>query len=147
MCNGPCAKGLLPAERYDGSEIAAEDKRVITYNRVIGGVRLRQLRVTPGAGCEVAENVKDEFNPTIGPDAGTTRRRQYVETCYYIYEETTQSRAPYSVMEQHWNNSVRELDGLEPIEQGDLNGTTALQRAFTAGVLAASPYRLSQASR
>ena len=128
--NGPFAEGLLPGELYDGTEIAKEDKRVMTYNRVVGGVRLRQLRVTPGAGCNVAENVKDSFNPTIGPDAGTTRRRQYVETCYSLYRETTQSREPYSIMEQYWNNSQRVVDGLEPIAEGDLNGTTALQRAF-----------------
>eukprot|EP00966_Prymnesium_polylepis_P253895 5868234-Prymnesium_polylepis.1 len=80
--NGPFTEGLLPNENYDGSEISFENTRVATYNKVVGGVRMRQLRVRPNADCEIAENVKAQFNPTTGPDAGTTRRRQYVDKCY-----------------------------------------------------------------
>ena len=41
---GPFTEGLLPAERYDGSEITAAQQRVMYYNKVVGGLRLRQLR-------------------------------------------------------------------------------------------------------
>ena len=56
--------GLLPAEYYDGTEIPPDKKRVTYYNRVVGGVRMRQLRVTPNAGCTIKGNVTTSFIPT-----------------------------------------------------------------------------------
>jgi len=79
---GPFISTLLPDEDYSGRPIEPEKQRVMMYNRIVGGLRMRQLRVTPNAGCTIAVNVQDEFNPTRGPDAGTTRKRKYVDKCF-----------------------------------------------------------------
>jgi hypothetical protein len=77
---GPFIRTLLPDEDYSGRPIEPKMQRVMMYNRIVGGLRMRQLRVTPNAGCTIAVNVQDEFNPTRGPDAGTTRKRKYVDS-------------------------------------------------------------------
>ena len=68
--NGPFTEGLLPAEYYDGSEIPENKKAVAYYNRVVGGLRMRQVKVTPNRGCRIALNVQTEFTASTGPDAG-----------------------------------------------------------------------------
>ena len=79
---GPFTEGLLPAELYNGDPVT--EQRVMTYNRVVGGVRLRQNRVGPDS-CPIGASVKEKFMPTIGPDAGIERKRQYVAWCYGKY--------------------------------------------------------------
>ena len=102
---GPFTEGLLPAERYDGSEITAADQRVMYYNKVVGGLRLRQLRIRKGAGCvSDHENIKEKNTPTTGTTAGIERTRIYIDYCYakFIVGDTdesggTEDRAAYSV--------------------------------------------------
>lgn len=106
--------GLLPAEYYDGTEIPPDKKRVTYYNRVVGGVRMRQLRVTPNAGCTIKANVITSFIPTTGPDMGQERVRKYVDKCYSDYlkgfgdtgEGGTWSRRSFSVMAQQFTNQT-----------------------------------------
>ena len=102
---GPFTEGLLPAERYDGSEITAAEQRVMYYNKVVGGLRLRQLRIRKGAGCvSDYENIKEKHTPTTGTTAGIERTRIYIDYCYakFIVGDTdesggTEDRAAYSV--------------------------------------------------
>ena len=104
---GPFTEGLLPAEYYDGEEIRADRKRVNYYQRIVGGVRLRQVRVTPNEGCVIGGNVMLNFFPTRGPDAGEERLRKYVDKCYAIYlQDATWSRRPFSVMDQPITNQT-----------------------------------------
>jgi len=104
---GPFTETLLPRENYDGNEIPPDRQRVMTFNRIVGGLRLRQARVTPNAGCTIAVNVQDEFNPSRGPDAGTTRKRKYVDKCYSgYYAGATWSRRPYGPLAQPMSNDT-----------------------------------------
>ena len=104
---GPFTEGLLPAEYYDGSEIPADRKRVMYYNRVVGGLRMRQVRVTPNENCNIASNVITTFTASTGPDAGRERIRKYVDKCYSNYKKgTSWSRRPFSVMAQTTTNST-----------------------------------------
>ena len=104
---GPFTEGLLPAEYYDGEVIPAEKKRVMSYNRVVGGLRMRQVRVTPNEGCEIPSNVQEFFMPDRGPDMGVERIRKYVSQCYSNYAAgVTWSRRPFSVMDQNVSNTT-----------------------------------------
>jgi hypothetical protein len=54
---GP-AMQLFVNEWYNGNEFKFEEKgMILSYNRVLGGVRMRQVRVRPGT-CEVKEEYK-----------------------------------------------------------------------------------------
>ena len=102
-------EGLLPSEYYDGTEIPTEQKRVNYYNRIVGGVRMRQTRVTPNARCIIYANVITTFTPTVGPDQGEERLRKYVEQCFAQYtfgEGGSWSRRPFSVMAQNTSNTT-----------------------------------------
>ena len=110
--NGPFTEGLLPAEYYDGSEIPESKKAVAYYNRVVGGLRMRQVKVTPNRGCRIALNVQTDFTPSRGPDAGIKRTRKYVQQCFSAYqsqgaaEDLTWKRAPFAVMQQTFTNTT-----------------------------------------
>ena len=98
---GPFAEGLLPDENYDGSEIKREKQRVMVYNKIVGGLRVRQTRVTPNAGCDIALNVQEVYEPVTGPDAGIIRKRSYVKQCYSKYVAgDTWSRRPFGPMDR-----------------------------------------------
>ena len=73
---GPFTEGLLPAELYDGTEIT--EQRVMYYNKVVGGVRLRQSRIR-GDSCDIGLSVQEWNVPTTGPTAGIERFRTFVE--------------------------------------------------------------------
>ena len=103
---GPFTEGLLPAELYNEEPVT--EQRVMYYNRVVGGVRLRQNRVGPDS-CPIGASVKEAFMPDIGPDAGIERRRQYVAWCY----------GKYNILPQGDFN----VPSTEPY--GPANGTTA----------------------
>ena len=59
---GPFTEGLLPAELYDGTEIT--EQRVMYYDKVVGGVRLRQSRIR-GDSCDIGLSVQ-EWNTATG---------------------------------------------------------------------------------
>jgi len=117
---GPFLQGLLPGEYYDGTVIDKDKNRVAYYNRVVGGVRMRQLRVEPNKGCDIATNVVSSFTPTAGPDAGVERTRKYVQACYTLYSvkqtaklKPSQSTAAYSVMFNRTGNATEATNPLE----------------------------------
>ena len=71
-----------------------------------GGRACKRLDGIP-IGVHVFPAQQDAFNPTSGPDAGSTRKRKYVDKCYTLYSaHSTWSRAPYSVMEQISSNGT-----------------------------------------
>ena len=93
---GPFTDGLLPAELYDGSPIT--EQRVMYYNKVVGGVRLRQNRIR-GDSCDIGLSVQEEFTPTRGPTKGILQKRSFVDLdmCYYRYNPLLMSKESYSV--------------------------------------------------
>ena len=93
---GPFTDGLLPAELYDGSPVT--EQRVMYYNKVVGGVRLRQNRIR-GDSCDIGLSVQEEFTPTRGPTKGILQKRSFVDLdmCYYRYNPLLMSKESYSV--------------------------------------------------
>jgi len=89
---GPLQDGLFPDAKYNGQPIV-EDRRgyVMTYNRIVGKIRLRQLRVAPGAGCDLSIAVKQ----TDTTSDGRFRRRQFVDYCYAPYSVAARSNKTY----------------------------------------------------
>ena len=140
---------LLPDEYYDGSSIPDEKKRVTYYNRIVGGVRMRQQRVTPNSGgCKIQSNVITNFFPTEGPDKGIERVRKYVTQCFPNYRApargfdvsafddpfATWSRRPFGLGVLHTNYSnttgpeecrpLATLNSLDPAFYSDARITT-----------------------
>ena len=48
------------------------------YDKVVGGVRLRQSRIR-GDSCDIGLSVQEWNTPTTGPTAGIERFRTFVE--------------------------------------------------------------------
>jgi len=89
----------------------------MVYNRLVGGVRLRQLRIEPNKGCVIGTKVQETGTPTTGPTAGIERTRKYVTKCYAQYlPDVTHSEASFSLGEGRSAN--------EP-------GIDAITKAFT----------------
>ena len=63
----------------------------MTYNRVVGKIRLRQLRIAPDAACELSDSIK-QSDTTY---EGLARHRQFVDHCYGPYDEAHRSEASY----------------------------------------------------
>ena len=105
--NGPFLDGLLPGELYNGDEIPNDKKRVAYYNRIVGGLRMRQVRCTPNAGCSIQTNVQDSMQAVEGPDAGQTRRRKYVKECYqrYFFNLDPQEKVEWDMLRPTWNRA------------------------------------------
>ena len=84
---GPLSDGLFPDELYNGLAVP-QDKRgyVMSYNKVVGKVRLRQLRVLRD-GCKLSQSV---FQSGTLKD-GTARQRQLVDYCFPQYTLDTMS--------------------------------------------------------
>ena len=82
---GPLQDGLFPDALYNGQPIPEDRKGyVMTYNRIVGKIRMRQLRVRPGS-CGLPAAVQQEGLLVDG----TTRRRQFVDYCFAKYEPHT----------------------------------------------------------
>ena len=76
------------AEYYNGQYLPISRRGyVMTYNRIVGKIRLRQLRVAPDAACQLSAAVK-QSGTTLD---GKGRRRQYVEHCYGRYTDMVRS--------------------------------------------------------
>ena len=88
---GPLSDGLFPDELYNGLEMP-QDKRgyVMSYNKVVGKVRLRQLRVKRD-GCKLSESV---FQSGTLRD-GTARQRQLIDYCFPQYTLPTKSEESF----------------------------------------------------
>ena len=95
--DGPLKEGLFPEEMYNGQPVP-DDRLgyVMGYNKVVGKVRLRQLRVKPG-GCDLPESIKQSDYT----EDGQYRQRQFVDYCFPAYpaegaaDERMVSRDPF----------------------------------------------------
>jgi len=63
----------------------------MTYNRVVGKIRLRQLRIAPDTTCTLSKLISQ----TDVTSSGMHRHRQFVDHCYGPYDEAFKSTAPF----------------------------------------------------
>ncbi len=80
---GPLQEGLFPDSLYNGADLPSDrEGYVMTYNRVVGKIRLRQLRIAPDSSCRLSTLIfQDDTTST-----GMQRHRQFVDHCYGPYE-------------------------------------------------------------
>ena len=91
---GPLLEGLYPDEYYNGMPIPADRLGyVMEYNKLVGRIRLRQLRVKEGEGCSLAPALFQEGTTR----AGEVRRRQFVGHCYSDYTEKVRDESPFGL--------------------------------------------------
>ena len=89
---GPLQNGLFPDSLYSGAAVPdARKGYVMTYNRVVGKIRLRQLRVAPDTTCTLSKLISQ----TDVTSSGMHRHRQFVDHCYGPYDEAFKSTAPF----------------------------------------------------
>ena len=88
---GPLQDGLYADEYYNDLEVP-DDRRgyVMSYNKVVGKVRLRQLRVRRD-GCSLSASVKQ--SGTLND--GTPRQRQLIDYCYPPYDLLAKDDQPF----------------------------------------------------
>jgi len=89
---GPLQDGLFPDALYNNQEVP-EGRRgyVMTYNKVVGQIRLRQLRIAPDSTCTLSTMIMQDDTTTDG----TQRHRQFVDHCFGYYEESARSNVSY----------------------------------------------------
>jgi len=89
---GPLQDGLFPDVLYNDQPMpASRQGYVMTYNKVVGKVRLRQLRVAPDTACTLSE----EISQTDTTSDGIQRHRQFVDHCYGFYEAAYKSNVTF----------------------------------------------------
>lgn len=96
--SGPLLDGLFPAELYNGQGIP--DSRlgyVMVYNKIVGKIRLRQVRVEADTACKLSPTVKQTDTMTNG----VKRSRQYVDHCYGAYRAAFKSNISFGPPRYH----------------------------------------------
>lgn len=89
---GPLSDGLFPDQLYNDQEIPQDRKGyVMTYNKIIGQIRLRQLRVRPSAACELSPAVTQAGTTSTGRQ----RSRQFVDHCYAKYNLASRDNSSF----------------------------------------------------
>jgi len=101
---GPLQQGLFPERLYNNELIPADRLGyVMTYNRIVGKIRLRQLRVKADRACELSPAVMQ--SQVMEDGTGRVRRRQFVDYCYAAYSTKAQDTARFGI-----NNSMTGFD-------------------------------------
>ena len=96
---GPLAEGLFPGENYNGLKNKWVGY-VMTYNRLVGMIRLRQLRVAPNKNCNLTMSAIEQvgrLTTGVNYDGGTMRRRQFVDACYASYSPEAASNETFGL--------------------------------------------------
>ena len=75
----------------------------MTYNKIVGMIRLRQLRVQPDQACELSPAVKQSGVT----DDGRVRRRQFVDFCYAPYKLSSSSQSNFGSNASLWESGAR----------------------------------------
>ena len=89
---GPLQDGLFPDTLYNEQPLPEDRKGyVMTYNRIVGKIRLRQLRVAPDIACSLASSIHQD-GVTVD---GSRRHRQFVDHCYGAYTPASRSNESY----------------------------------------------------
>jgi len=91
---GPLQDGLFPDTLYNDQPIP-DDRLgyVMTYNRIVGNIRMRQLRVAPDKACKLSPAVRQSGVT----EAGRVRRRQFVDYCFAAYGKAAASNESYGL--------------------------------------------------
>ena len=73
------APGLFPDAKYNDADILPREVgTVMSYNKIVGGIRFRQVRTEPGVGCpEVILNERQRQKAN-----GEVYTEYFVEDCY-----------------------------------------------------------------
>lgn len=89
---GVMIPGMYPDEKYNGEPFEpTEIGAVMTYNRIVGAVRFRQVRSIPNRGCpEVRMNGRLMRTPN-----GTVFTDKFVEDCHYRFSLNNEEKAPF----------------------------------------------------
>jgi len=90
--DGPLLDGLYPATLYNGLPVPPElQGYVMVYNKVVGRIRLRQLRVQQGEGCSLPSSTIQTGTTQTNED----RMRHFVDACYPPYSSDVRSTQPF----------------------------------------------------
>lgn len=125
---GPLLEGLYPDSLYNGLPVPPElQGYVMVYNKVVGKIRLRQLRVEPGEGCSLPSSTIQSGVTETNED----RQRHFVDACFPPYSEATKSIAPFGpgIALAAANPSTATTDVCET----DENGNTVLANCVNPG--------------
>lgn len=97
---GPLQEGLFPDSLYNDQPVPEDRKGyVMTYNRLVGKIRMRQLRVEPGYACRLSPTIMQ----TGLLSDGTRRRRQFVDYCFARYSKEASSNKSFGANESLWH--------------------------------------------
>jgi len=89
---GPLQDGLFPDVLYNEQPMPEDRKGyVMTYNKVVGQIRLRQVRIAPDTACSLSQNIMQEDTTSDG----VQRHRQFVDHCYGRYSEAHKSNVSF----------------------------------------------------
>jgi len=95
---GPLMDGLFPDTLYNDQPVPPSRRGyVMTYNKIVGKIRLRQLRVAPDASCRLSRDVK-QVDTTR---SGNIRHRQFVDHCFGRYSFAGRSNASFGPRSLH----------------------------------------------
>ena len=89
-------EGIYPDGKYnDGEFTPREVGTVMTYNRVVGGIRLRTIRARPNVNCPGAYASLNE--QWVMNSTGDIYSRKFVPECWGDFSEASEETRPYSI--------------------------------------------------
>ncbi|CAE7315498.1 pkd2 [Symbiodinium sp. KB8] len=111
---GPVAGGLYPDEWYNGDAYTeSEEGYILNYLRLVGGVQLRQARVSDSS-CTERRYVDSVLpDPTTGEKLPRFDTKD--ETCYAEFSIARQDTSPFGpngTAKYFWSDGWHSLDGL-----------------------------------
>uniref|UniRef100_A0A7S2IP49 Polycystin cation channel PKD1/PKD2 domain-containing protein n=1 Tax=Haptolina brevifila TaxID=156173 RepID=A0A7S2IP49_9EUKA len=123
---GPLQDGLFPDTLYNDQPIpSSRQGYVMTYNRIVGKIRLRQLRVAPDLACTLSDAI-EQYDTTSD---GSRRHRQFVDHCYGAYSMKTLSNASFGPA--HLANTAGTGFKFSTAEENDLAGLSISGKVAT----------------
>lgn len=116
---GPMYNGLYNTEWYNGDAYTEDELGyVLGYFRLVGGVQLRQLRVSNHSCTErrFVDETAEHINPVTGEVEALGRFDTPDGTCYAEFTASTQDTEPFGPPEDPdrytWSDGHHSLDGL-----------------------------------
>jgi hypothetical protein len=137
--SGPLLAGAYPSESYNGRSLSAvEQQYVLGYFRLVGGIQLRQVRVT-NSSCNARRYVSTCSNVEVDPVGQTSRPGSSCigkfdnmdGTCFAEFrgrslfglQESTEATEPFE-RNGHWYNWSSQLSPLDGLYGwGNIYGT------------------------
>ena len=89
---GVLIPGLYPDEKYNGDAFTpSEIGTIMSFNQVVGAVRFRQVRSTPGIGCpNVPLNARLLRTPN-----GTIFEERFIDECHSPFASSNEAKTPF----------------------------------------------------